>query len=227
MTTSPAGPDDEQQTPPAAEGHPSPPAASAGDPAAASAGAPSPDAQPAPPAGTSQPQPASAGPWASDDLPPHPMSYVQVPEVEQPPSIRTAVRLMWVGAALSLVGVLLTFTQTDAIREAVEESDDSLTQSQIDTAVNIGIGFAVVTGLIGVGLWLWMAHANGRGQSWARIVATVLAGLNVVGTLFNLASGNLPALSLVMALVGIALAVVILVLLYRPDAGRYYEIKSR
>ncbi len=171
--------------------------------------------------------PVQPGPWTSDNLPPHPMAYAAPVQVEQPPSIRTAVRLMWVGAALSALGVLLTFVQTDAIREAIEDSDSSLTQSEIDTAVNVGIGVAVVSGLVAVGLWFWMASANGQGKSWARVVATVFGALNVGGTLFNLASVGSTALSLVLSVVSLALAVVILVLLYRPESSRFYDFRSR
>jgi hypothetical protein len=154
------------------------------------------------------------------------MANAPRPDVGQPPSIVQAVRLMWVGAALSALGVLLTFTQTDAIRDAVEDSDQTLTQSEIDTAVNIGIGVAVVSGLVAVGLWIWMAVANGQGKSWARVVATVFGALNVVGALFSLAGPGATTLSLLLSLVSLVLAAVILFLLYRPDSSRYYELKS-
>jgi hypothetical protein len=171
--------------------------------------------------------PPPPGPWASDNLPEHPMAYATPADVEQPQTIRLAVRLMWLGAALSLLGLLLTFTQTDAIRDAIEDSDSSLTASEVDTAVDVIVAFNVVIGVIGVGLWLWMASANGKGQSWARIVATVLGGLNVAGTLFTLSSSGSTAVTTMFALIGVALAVVILVLLWRPDSSRYYEFKSR
>jgi hypothetical protein len=171
--------------------------------------------------------PPPPGPWASDNLPQHPMSYATPADVEQPQNIRLAVRLMWLGAALSLLGVLLTFTQTDAIRDAIEDSDSSLTASEVDTAVTATVGFVAVIGLVGVGLWLWMASANGKGQSWARIVATVLGGLNVASTLFSVFGSGSTAVTNVFALIGIVLAVVILVLLWRPDSSRYYELKSR
>jgi hypothetical protein len=35
----------------------------------------------------------------------------------------------------------------------------------------------IVFGLAGIALWLWMARANGRGQSRAGIVSTALSGL--------------------------------------------------
>lgn len=173
------------------------------------------------------PPPPPAGPWASDNLPPHPMSGYAPAPVEQPPSILTAVRLMFVGAAFGLLGVLLTFTQTDAIRDAVEDSDSSLTASEVDTFVNVSIASAVVAGLVGVGLWVWMAVKNGQGRSWARVVATVLGGLNIVFTLFGLAGGTSTALTLAFSLVSLALAAVILFLLYRPESTRFYDFRSR
>ena len=192
-------------------------------------GAPEPVApgQPGAPAPVAPAQPgAPAGPWASDNLPQNPMAYAPRPDVPQPTSILQAVRLMYVGAALSAVSVLLGFTQTDAMREAVEDSSPTLSESEVDTAVTIGMGFAVVFGLVGIGLWIWMAVMNGQGKSWARVVATVFGGLSVVGTLLTLAGGGATTLAIVTNLLSLALAAVILFLLYRPESSRYYEAKS-
>lgn len=173
------------------------------------------------------PPPPPAGPWASDNLPTNPLAAT-ANVVEQPPSIVTAVRLMWAGAALTAVGVLLSFTQTDAIREQIEDSDSSLSASEVDTAVSVGIAFSVVFGIVGVGLWLWMANANGKGQSWARTVATVLGGLNAFSAVISLvASGTATTLSIVLTVISLVLAVVILVLLYRPDSSAFYAARSR
>lgn len=189
------------------------------------AGQAAPGQAPGPQPGPSVPGPP-AGPWASDNLPPHPMAYAPRPDVPQPKSILQAVRLMFVGAAISAVGVLLTFTQTDAIRESVEDSDSSLSESEVDALVNFGIAFAVVIGLVGVGLWIWMAVTNGQGKSWARVVATVFGVLNVLGGLISLSGPGATTVSLLTNLVSIVLAAVILFLLYRPESSRYYEAKS-
>ena len=133
---------------------------------------------------------------------------------------------MYVGAALSLIGLLSTFFQIDAIRDRIEDDQPSLSASEVDTAVAIGVVSAVVIGLVAVGLWLWMAHANGRGQSWARVVASVLGGLSIASTLLSLATGT-TALGLVFSIITVVLAAAILFLLYRPDSSRYYERCSR
>ncbi|MGH9213542.1 MAG: hypothetical protein ACRD2C_23135 [Acidimicrobiales bacterium] len=143
--------------------------------------------------------------------------------MEQPRTIRNAVTMMYIGAALSILGIIVTFIQRDEIRDQIRDSDETLTADELDTAVAVGLTFVVVTGLIGVGLWLWMASANGKGKSWARVVATVLGGLNIVFTLLGVALGQTTPLSAVASVVGVALAVAILVLLYRPDSNRYYD----
>ena len=171
--------------------------------------------------------PPAPGPWASDALPRHPMADVEPADVEQPSTIRTAVRLMYLGAVLSLVGLVTIPFQTDAVRDALEDSDSSLTASEVDTAVNATVAMFVVFGLIGVGLWIWMAVKNGQGLSWARVVATVLGGLNILSVLAGLVQGNTTGVSIVVNVVSLVLAAVILWLLYRPESSRFYDLRSR
>lgn len=166
------------------------------------------------------PAPPPQGPWASDNLPPHPTAGTNV--VEQPPSIRLAVRLMWLGAVVTFLGSLSVFVQTDALRDRLKDNDATLTKSDLDAAVTAIIGFTIVIGLVIVALWLWMAYTNGQGKSWARVVATVLGVLNVLFLVGGLAMGNQTGLGLVFNFVNLVLAIVILVLLYRSDSSRYY-----
>jgi hypothetical protein len=51
----------------------------------------------------------------------------------------------------------------------------------------------VAGALITIGLWLWMGWANGRGRSWARIVAAVLFGINTLDLLISLFALRAPA----------------------------------
>jgi hypothetical protein len=151
----------------------------------------------------------------------------QAAAVPQPSSIATAVKLMWVGAALSIIGLVIGFLTTDTAREQIEEDNPNLTADEIDTAVAFGLAIAVVISLVAVGLWIWMAWANGQGKSWARIVASVFGGLGILFGLVGLLLNPVTALSLVLTVVNLVLAIVILVLLYRPDSSRFYEARSR
>jgi hypothetical protein len=149
------------------------------------------------------------------------------PAPVQPQSIQRAVLLMRVGAALSVLSILVTLLTRDSLRTQVtstlRKSNTALTADQIDSAVSIGLITAVVVGLISVGLWLWMASANGKGRGWARIVATVLGVLSVLSLLTSLVQGQLTTLNLVVSLISVVVAVVILVLLWRRESSAYYE----
>ena len=139
-------------------------------------------------------------------------------------SILAAVKLMQVGAGLSLLGMLFGLTTRGPMRDQLIEDNPDMTTGELDRAVNVETGVGVVIGLIAVGLWLWMAQTNGRGLAWARIVATVLFGLNIVLTLYNVSQTT--GFGVVINIVSIVLAGAILWLLYQKDASEYYSAVS-
>jgi NhaP-type Na+/H+ or K+/H+ antiporter len=156
-----------------------------------------------------------------------PPPYQSVAPVEQPSTIRLAVRGMWVGAAISFIGIVVAFAQRDELRDQFREADSSLSSSDLDTAVAAGLTFIGVIGVVAMGLWLWMATTNGQGRAWARTVATVLGGLNIVFTALGFFGDQLTPLNVFFSILGIALAATILVLLYRPESTAYYDYRSR
>jgi hypothetical protein len=158
---------------------------------------------------------------------------VEPPASAEPPSgqratpatsLLAAVKLMYVGAGLSLLGMFFALATRGQLRDQLIEEDPDQTAAEVDRAVNMASGVSVVIGLISVGLWLWMARANGRGEAWARIVATVLFGLNIVLTAYNLAQTT--GFGVVINITAIALSAAILWLLYRKDSTAYYASAS-
>ncbi len=131
---------------------------------------------------------------------------------------------MYVGAGISAVSILFVLLQRDEIRDAIEDSQSDLTADEVDAAASFTVGVLAIILLAGVGLWLWMAATNKKGKSWARIVATVFGGLNIVYTLFGLGANG--GISLVFSLISVALAGAILWLLYRKDSSEYYAAVS-
>ena len=93
-----------------------------------------------------------------------------------PAPVRTAVKLMYVGAAVNAVTVIISLALVPAIRAALRTADPSLTAAQLSD-VNRLITLAIVSSLVVIALWLWMARADGQGRNWARILSTVLFGL--------------------------------------------------
>lgn len=115
----------------------------------------------------------------------------------RPPAPQTVLRAHYcilAGAVLTLVGVLVTLTQTDTIRSVLATDDPTASQATLDTLRTATVAIACVFGAIEVGLWIWMAFATKAGQGWARILSTVFFGLNatgvVIGTLAYLASSS-------------------------------------
>jgi hypothetical protein len=183
-----------------------------------------------------QPPPGSPGypsyPAGEGGMPAYPRGAepAAAAPVAQPQSIVTAVRLMWAGAALSalglVVGLLTLGSLKDNIKDQLAKNDSTLTQSEIDTAYNIGIATIIIVSILGIALWLWMARANGKGRKWARIVATVLGALNVIFTLISLGQGQAAAGSVILSVISAVLAIAILVMLWRKESSEFYNARS-
>lgn len=172
----------------------------------------------------------SAGPPQYRAAPPPEARQPSAP-VAQPSAIRTAVRLMWAGAVISLLSLVVTLATVGSlktqIRDQLDKSGQQVTSSTINAAYGFAIAFAVVTTLIAIGLWLWMAWKNGQGRGWARIVATVLAGINVLSTIYSVASGSATPVSTIITVVNLILAIVIVVLLWRKESTAFYAANSK
>lgn len=146
--------------------------------------------------------------------------------VDQPPSMSLAVRLMLLGAVVSLVGIVVNLLSADSVKAQVrgqmEQSGQQISQETLDSLTSVAITVGVVAGLFTIGLWLWMAWKNGQGRGWARIVATVLAGINVLFTVLSLTSGNVAPVASILSVVNLILAIVIVVLLWRKESSAFY-----
>jgi hypothetical protein len=148
----------------------------------------------------------------------------------RPASVSNAVKLMYAGAALSVVSMVLTPMSTDGIRSQIEDAmagqPNAMTPDQIDGFVTFAVIVSLVFGLIGVGLWLLMAWANGKGKNWARIVATVLFALSAVSFLTSLPQiGSAPLLVAVSGVTTVVGALAIF-FLWRKDASAWFRAQS-
>ncbi len=118
---------------------------------------------------------------------PHPLpsgkpgNQVEPERGPAPQPVLQAIKLMYAGAAVSTVGLFVTLivplTDVASTKIAIKKAHPSLTTSQVNQAFNVGIELAVIYGVLGTALWLWMARANKNGRSWTRILSTVLFGL--------------------------------------------------
>lgn len=97
-----------------------------------------------------------------------------------PTSVTRAAQVMYVGAAASLIGIIITLLDRHAIRTAILDHNHHLTASQVNNTYHASLAVAVVGGLIGIGLWIWMAAMCKAGKSWARILSTVFFAIETI-----------------------------------------------
>jgi hypothetical protein len=158
---------------------------------------------------------------------PYPTSGQQpMPQQPTPPrSILTAAMLMYVGAALETVGLIVTIAFIHSVRTAIHHDFPHYTSTQIHRAEVGYVVLVAILAILAVGLWLWMAWANRAGKSWGRIVSSVLFGLNTLRFVASFAQAR-GAVSLLYTglvwLVGLAA----IVLLWQRDSSAYYQASS-
>jgi hypothetical protein len=142
-----------------------------------------------------------------------------------PPSVQNAVRLMYAGAVVSLISLIIGVTSRSAIQTAVRKADPHYTQAQVNTAVNSAIAIAIIGGVIGIGLWLWIAQMSRSGRNWARITGTVFFGIDTILQILGLAqpgAAGSRVLGLIIWLVGLAAVV----LLWRRSSSAFFKPDS-
>ncbi len=153
-----------------------------------------------------------------------------VSAVPRPPAIATAVKLMYAGAVLSLIGLIVTLLSLSSLkvelRHEIAKSNPDFTTQDLDSLYQVTVGVAVFFGLVGTALWLWMAWKNGQGRGWARVVATVLGGLNLLSSILTIAAGASLTISEILTVINLILAIVILFLLWRRDSSAFYAESS-
>jgi hypothetical protein len=140
-----------------------------------------------------------------------------------PASVLTAVKLIYAGAALSVISLIIGLTQKDAIRKIIATRNPNLTESQLNVSVNIGLVSGAIVALLAVGLWLWMASANKKGYNWARVVSSVLFGINTLGLLYVLFAAGNTAIQKVVAVLIWLVGLGAVVFLWRSDSSAYFN----
>jgi len=146
----------------------------------------------------------------------------QEPEHTQPPnSVRNAVKLMYAGAAVEVLGVVVTLLTTSRLKSAILKAHPTYTASQLHNAEVAQATSLAVGAVIAIGLWLWMAWANGQGRNWARIVSAVLFGINTLDLLISFALVRAAA-NLIVGIVIWLIGLVAIILIFNKESAPYY-----
>ena len=138
-----------------------------------------------------------------------------------PRSVLIAVRLMYLGAIVTAIGVVISVIAVATDKNGLRANHPHATVAQLHATQNALITIAVLSGLIEIGVWLVMARANRAGVRWARIAATVLFAFGTLNLVSHfrgtITAGNITY-SAVTWLVGLA----VIVFLWQKSSSKYF-----
>ncbi len=146
----------------------------------------------------------------------------EVQRIQPSRSVRTAVKLMYAGAAIEVPALILALLTRASLKSAILAKHPDYTAAQLHTAEVARTVSLVVGALLAIGLWLWMAWANGKGRSWARILSAVFFAINTLDLIasFVLVQGTASQIAgVVIWLIGLA----VIVLIFSKDSGPFYQ----
>jgi hypothetical protein len=147
------------------------------------------------------------------------------PERPQAPrSVLNAVKLMYAGAGLSAIEVIISLALIGGVHNAIRKARPHLSAVKIHDLVVADVVGTVFIGLVGVALWIVMARTNAAGRNWARIVASVLFGVNTIGLLLGLRRLSTGlGIGVVLDVVGWLIGLGAIIFLWRKESSTYFQ----
>jgi hypothetical protein len=139
---------------------------------------------------------------------------------EPPASVVMAVRLMYAGAVVSALSLIVGLVTIGSLRDSLHKAQPTLTPTQLHQQETVLVVGSVVIGLISIGLWVWMALLNKAGKPWARIVAAVLFVLYTLYLLLVIRAG--VAAGALVPIITWVIGLGALILLWRKDSSEYF-----
>jgi hypothetical protein len=127
-------------------------------------------------------------PSGADALPGYVPGRRKPMSAEVPAKVHTAIRLMYIGFAVTALDVVLSllvlgrYTHDANVYKELGRTAAQGNASQMAGATAIGL----VADLLGLVCWAWLAMATRRGNGWTRIAGAVLLGIYSVCTLIVL-----------------------------------------
>lgn len=142
------------------------------------------------------------------------------PAAARPRPVRAAAALMCAGAAAELAVLVTVVLTAGVVRAAVLARYPAAWPG---AAVHLTAD--VITAPLVIGMWLWLACANGRGRDWARLTSAACFSLITMSMLYALAqdSAAFAPADLIAAAAEWAIGLASVVLIFTPQAGRYYR----
>ncbi|MFE5477122.1 hypothetical protein ACFQ9R_15570 [Nocardia sp. NPDC056541] len=143
-----------------------------------------------------------------------------------PQSVQIAFYVMLAGAVVTLLGMAYSLTMLDETRSAaLDASGGVLRGDDLDLLVYASVGGALLSSLVTVGLWVWMAFVCRAGKNWGRITGAVLFGINALlyaaGTVTAFVTST-AGIALVFSTVTLAIGLAAVILLWNRTSSPFF-----
>jgi len=142
-----------------------------------------------------------------------------------PGPVRTAIRLMYAGAAVSLVNVIVSLAVINLIKTAFE-AQHPLAQGSAQVAATLAAAGVIISGALGIWLWLGLASATRKGRSWPRTAGTILLGLDTIGLLTTLGRAGIPTVKVFGVLIWL-IGLIAVISLWRRQSSDHFNYSRR
>ncbi len=151
------------------------------------------------------------------------------------PSIDIAARLMYLGAALSVLAVPTQLAARSEVRAAlaaqnVNSPGRRLSPQDITDAAGFTVSFMATAAVVSAALWLvlgWGIAQGGRRAGRARSIGTILAVLCILKVYGTVTQGGISFLGILLDLMQLVVALVVIVLVWSRRNARHFGPRSR
>jgi hypothetical protein len=142
---------------------------------------------------------------------------------EVPPKVHTAIRLMYIGFAVTALDLVLSGLVLGRYTHAATIAKDDGRTAEYDHQNSMAgiMAIAVAADFLGLICWAWLAMATRRGHGWTRVAGTVLLGIYTIITLLVLFGSHRDPGAQFTTVVVWALGVATVIPLYSQQAREF------
>ncbi|QUH05288.1 hypothetical protein HUO13_34960 [Saccharopolyspora erythraea] len=165
------------------------------------------------------------------------------PKTPTPPRWLLLARRLWVaGVLVGFAGSFVRLSDRSALVADLRQHSPELRQDQVDSAVTSGIASSLMMSALSLLVYVMLSTRMVQGRNWARIVLTVLGGLNALGTAMlllligalgfdmvnRLAGGTFTGVDIAFSVVIMFVNLAAIVLMFHPECNAYFrELRGR
>jgi hypothetical protein len=149
----------------------------------------------------------------------------EMPQTQRPPApaaVRNAVKVMYAGAAASLLGIVIDIITVGATKSAIARRSPNMTASQVSSTQHVLVASFIIGGVIGAAVWIFLARACRSGKNWARITGTVLFAIATLDTVVGL-TAPLAGLVKIWGVIVWLVALAAIVFLWRRESTAFFK----